>query len=175
MAPADALAMLGKVTLPNVTKYVVTAGKFDTSKAAKTFNIEAGYPAEPAQLQTLAALAEVGSGDPRPCDGRDLWALRAILQQEQDFDFALLLRNAAGVDEIWPELMRKVEQEPFAVFGSGMNVLLNLRHERAREFLDRIQELHSSGAVYAIDEYSMEYALAAAARSLCLEQQFATE
>jgi len=174
MAPADALAMLGQVRLPNATKYVVTAGKFDTGKAAKTFNMDAGYPAAPAHLQTLAVWAEVGSGDLRPRDARDLWALGEILRREQDFDFALLLRQAADVDEIWPELMRKVEVEPFAVFGSGMNVMFDVRSDSARELIECLLEFYRSGAVYAIGQYSMDSALAAAAQSLRLERQFAT-
>jgi hypothetical protein len=174
MAPADVLEMLRQVRLPNVTRYVVTIGKFDTDKLAKTFNIEAGYPADPPHLETLSAWAVVEGDDARLRDARDLFALRAILSKERGFDFAAILRSPTDLDKLWPDLMREMDGKLFATVGSDL-ILFNLRDERAADFIERLWDLHYSGAVYAVDRYTPDLALAAAAEAVWLEQQFATD
>lgn len=174
MEPADALAIFRQVTLPNTTKYVVTLGKFDTGGSAKTFNIEAGYPAEPPYLETLSAWALASDHEERLRDARDIFALRSILQKDEQFDFAALLRTPADLDKLWPELLRDIEGKLFVTFGSA-NVLFNLSEQRGADTIERLWELHVSGAVYAMEEPSMESALAAAAEAVRLEQQFATD
>lgn len=171
--------MLGSVTLPNVTKYVVTVGKFDTRKIATSFNVEAGYPAAPAYLQTLAVWAERPSrNEPRFRDGYDLHSLRKLLGKEgSDFDYAVLLRSADGFEESWPDLQAGLDGRTFLVFSSASaeertpNVLLSLREKRAIEVLDLALEIYFTGAAYAIDPYSLEGALTAAVDALGLLEE----
>lgn len=178
---ANRLEMLRLVALPNATKYVVTTGKFDAQKLAKTFNINAEYPAEPAYLHTLAAWAEFPDRcEPRFRDGCDLFCLRSILAKNGDFDYAILLREAVGFQERWPNLRAGAEGKMFLSFHEGLsaasdpaaaNVLFNLRDKRASRFLDLASELYRTGAVYAMTPYSLERALMAAVDGLRLEDE----
>lgn len=176
MAPAQALEMLQPVTLPNSTKCVVTNGKFDTQKAAKTFNIEGGHSPEPAQLQTLAAWSGLLPARlAEQCrDGLDLFALRAVLQRDGPFDYAVLQRGETAVDDCWTELREKVEGKLFVVF-DGSSLLFDLRDERSSAFLDRAWEMYVTGTVYAIADYSFEAALSTAADAVRLEGEIASD
>lgn len=160
------LQMLDSFDWPNATKCVVTIGKLDSRTVAKTVNVEAGYPADPAHLQTLAAWAECPHReDARFRDGYDLFCLRRVLEREHGFDYALLVRDASGLMERWPDLLSRIEDRPFLTLSSNENVgalLLNLRDERAPEFLDCAWELYLSGTVYALPTYSFDEALSAA-------------
>ena len=181
---AARLEMLRQITLPNATKFVVTTGKFDAKKEARTFNIEADYPTEPALLQTLAAEA-VGSDlrDRRFRDGYDLFCLRRILAAHEGFDLALLLREADRFEDRWPELRSSIRNELFLTFAeqrpegdelnSATNLLINLRDKRAAAFLDRVATVYASGAAYAMTHYSLDAALSLSWNSLRLEEMIA--
>jgi hypothetical protein len=167
------LKTLAAIDLPNTTKYVVTKGKFDTRKVAKTANIEAGYPSEPAQLQTLASWAECPFRyDPRFRDGYDLYCLRTILEKGHEFDYALLMREQSRPQLRWPELLERIAGSLFLTVSSDdigpSNLLLNLTEERASLFLDFALELYFTGAAYGISPYSFENALLTAAAALRL-------
>jgi hypothetical protein len=176
--------MLRQIAVPNVTKFVVTTGKFDAHKEARAFNIEADYPAEPALLQTLAM--EAGGSDLRDQrfrDGYDLFCLRRILEVHDGFDFALLLREADGFDDRWLELRSSIRDKLFLTFvqprperdelNSVTNLLIDLRDKRAAAFLDRVGMIYASGAAYAMTRYSLEEALSLAWNSLGLEEMIA--
>lgn len=175
MAPAQALEMLRQVTLPHAAKVVVTNGKFDTQKAAKTFNLEAGYPPEPAQLQTLSTWAGLPARSSEQYrDGFDLFALRAVLRRDGPFDYVLLLRARADLEERWAELRDQVEGKLFVTFDDD-NVLFDFRDVWTTGFLERAWELYVTGTVYAIDDYSLQAALAAAANAVRLEREIASD
>lgn len=168
--PGRSLEMLRSVSLPNAVRYLVTAGKFDAGLSSKTFNVEVGYPREPADLQTLAAWAEVPYlEDARFRDGYDLFALRGILVKACPCDFAVLLRDTARFQEMWPALLLEIVDRPFLARGS--NILFNLRDERTAGVLDFAWELYITGSVYGISPYSFEVTLMTAADSLRLERE----
>jgi hypothetical protein len=103
---ARSLANLGSVDLPNATKFVITRGKYDAGGAARTFNIDSGYPAEIAMLQSLASAAGCAvRDDPRFRDGYDLFCIRRLLERNAGFDRLLLLREPAGLERSWPEML----------------------------------------------------------------------
>lgn len=178
---ADRLDMLGHIKLPTATKFVITTGKFDAHKAARTFNVEADYPAEPAHLQTLARSAETSSWpEPRFRDGYDLFCLRRLLAKHEGFDFAVLLREGTGFDERWSELRSRINGKLFVTFdvkspsapegGTSTNLLIDLTDKRASVLLDRAGRLYASGTVYAIAAYSLDDTLHLALDALRLEQ-----
>jgi hypothetical protein len=168
------LRTLAALNLPHATRYIVTRGKFDTQNLAKTANVEAGYPSEPAQLQTLASWAECPlRKDPRFRDGYDLYCLRTILARTHEFDYALLIREQSRPQLRWPELLAAIAGTLFLTISSdddigASNLMLNLADERASAFLDSALELYFTGAAYAISPYSFENALLTAADALRL-------
>lgn len=175
---AASLDLLRQVTLPNATKYLVTTGKFDSEGAAKTVNVDADYPADPAHLKTLAAWADAGSlGDPRFRDGYDLYCLRRIIARFKGFDYAVLLRSgAAAFQDRWPKLEEGVRGRFFQTFGrpsgaTGKNLVIDLRDERSADFLDAAWEFYSAGAVYGMQGYSLDLALSTAVDSVGLERK----
>jgi hypothetical protein len=173
MAPADALEMLQQVNLPNTTKVVVTQGKFDTQKAAKTFNLEAGYPPDPPRLHSVAAWAGMPvQSAAQHSDGLDLFALRAVILRDGPFDYAVLLRGRTSFDDRWAELREQVNSRLFVVFQEDV-VLFDLRGPLAAAFLDRAWELYVTGTVYAIAGYSLQAGLALAADAVRLEREMA--
>jgi hypothetical protein len=180
---ADRLEMLRIVPWPNAKKYVVTTGKFDAGKLAKSININAQYPPEPVYLQTLAGW--VGFPDrsgPRFRDGYDLFCLRKILTKDGGFDYAILLREAIGFQDHWQNLRASVEDRIFLTFHDGLsdasdlsascNVLFDLRDRRALRTLDLAWELYLTGAVYALTSYNLNHALTLAVDALRLEDDF---
>ncbi len=182
---AASLQKLREITLPDVTKYVVTVSKFDTQGSAKTFNVEAGagHPAVPAHLLTLAQWAECPPrADPRFRDGYDLFCLRSIVEREDSADYAILLRDAADLPMRWRHLLAQVETRLFLTFGaadgaddaSSRNLLLNLRDRRMASFLDIAQEIFTTGAAFGLPAYSLHGALTAAAEALRLEQDISS-
>jgi hypothetical protein len=177
---AAGLELLRNTILPNATKFVVTNGKLDTQKLAKTFNVESGYPAEPVHLQTLAAWAEASRHDPRYRDGYDLFCLRKILAAQDGFDLAVLLRGpvdlgtgATLVTRLQGRLFRSLQAEIPTDPGADerTNVLFDLRDQRIRAFLDHARELYVTGAVYGITPYSFERALSTAGQALQIEEE----
>lgn len=173
------LRLLEELQLPNAVKYVLTTGKFDARGAARTFNIEAGYPGEPAILRTLAAWAELPS-DARARDGYDLFCLKRLLEQAGSFDLALLLRGSAIGIEAEPDLAAKMNGRHFLIFPDAADaepasVLFNLSNADSRRFLDLGCELFATGAVYGLSPYSLNSALEAADDALRLEQQVAAQ
>ena len=170
----EALARLNRVVLPNASKHVVTAGKFDSRAIAATLNVEAGYPAEPAVLQTLAAWAEVHDPtDPRFRDGYDLYCLRRLLTNGAEGDLALILREGTELGSNWPELQERIAGRLFLTFPSDQSflpsMLFNLTDPQATAFLDLAWELYFGGSVYAMDPYCLERALTAASDALRLQ------
>lgn len=167
---ARSLANLKRVDLPHATKLVVTRGKFDADGAAKTFNIDSGYPAEIAELQTLAT----SSGhrfrdDPRFRDGYDLFCIRRLLERQSGFDLLLLLRDPNGLEQCWPEMLARASGGLFAVDpDNGRNLLLNLANPRCREMLELAWTLYRSGAAFAMQPYGLAAAMAAARDALDL-------
>ena len=166
-----ALERLGRIVLPTASKHVVTTGKFDARHLAATFNVEAGYPNEPARLQTLAALAETGDSQPRFRDGYDLYCLRRFLAKGHEGDFVVMVRDDADLTRVWPELQERIEGRLFLVISEEPNgsVILNLRDPQAAALLETVLELYLSGAVYAMEPYSFSGALTAAAGTLRLQ------
>ena len=171
--------LLRNIDIPNVSKFVVVTGKFDTQEARK-FNVEADYPAEPAQLQSIAAWAELSRGpDSRLRDGYDLFCLRSILKKHGPFSHAVLLRGACGFERGWDDLARKLGDKLFLVFGEiepeqagddpRCNVLFRMNHDQSAALIERAWELYASGAAYAFEDYRFEIALGAAAESLQLQ------
>ena len=160
---AASLEMLRQVALPGAAKFLVTTGKFDTEGAAKAFNVEADYPAEPAYLQTLLRWSEAGGLDDRRFrDGYDLYCLRRILARHGPFDFAVLLRgDAASLEAGWPELGKEVDGRLFLTFGdeASPSLLVDLQDARAAAFLDTAWRFYVTGAVYGIDGYALDGAL----------------
>ena len=190
---AESLEQLRRVTLPGAAKYVVTATKFDTQRSARTFNpeAEAGYPAEPAYLQTLAAWAEFPyRSDPCFRDAYDVFCMRQIVARHGPFDYAILIRRAGDFENSWPELQSHVDGRLFLTFEpdageSGRansaetavqpNLLVRLADARSVAFLEMVSEFYSSGAAYSLTPYSLDRALAAAADALQLEQEIASQ
>lgn len=166
---ALSLERLRQVARPDVTKLVVTTGKFDAAKEALTFNVEGEYPAEPAKLQTLARWAEAGHVDPRFRDGYDLFCLTRILAKHKDYDFAVLLRDATNFDVRWDELMPAVEGKAVLEFSADAtpktrsdapsNLLFHLKSEDVPALLEFAWHLYDTGVVYAMTQYSFKRVL----------------
>lgn len=177
---ARCLGMMRDIDAPNATKFVITTGKFDAEKAASTFNIEASYPAEIAELQTLARAAEPeGAGEQCFRDAYDLYCLRRLVEERQGFEFAVLMRNAVGFDELWPGLHSRVRGKLFLTFAPepgeepgvvATNLVIDLTDERAGPFLDAIGEVYASGASYSIADYSLDAGLHVALEAMGLEE-----
>lgn len=173
------LERIAPISLPNVTKYVITTGKFDTRGIAKGFNVEGNYPSEPTSLATLSAWAgQRVAQDPRARDGFDLFSLRSLLKKNKGFDFVILLRDEAEFEERWPQLQAEVSEGLFLTFGgrpghsdnaAQRNVLFNVQDKWTSALLDLAWELYASGAVYAISPYSLEGALTTAMDALSIE------
>lgn len=171
---AASLEMLRRVALPGAAKFSVTTGKFDVDGAAKGFNVEADYPADPAYLQTLLRWSETGGlADPRFRDGYDLYCLRRILARHESFDFAVVLRgDAASLEASWPELRKGVGGRLFLTFGdeASPSLLVDLQDVRAAAFLDTAWQLYVTGAVYGIEAYTLDDALGLAQEAVELER-----
>lgn len=174
MAPQQALEMLRQTKLANALLCVITNGKFDTDKAAKTFNVDAGYSPEPPRLLTLAAWAGLPSRSAEQrVDGHELFALRSVIKRDGPFDYALLQRGPTRIDERWSDLQAKIEGKLFLPV-QHRSVLFNLRDDRAPAFLDQAWTFYSSGAVYGMADYSLKAALAVAAEAVRLEREIAS-
>jgi hypothetical protein len=174
--------LVRQITLPNATKFIVANGKFDAEGAAKTLNIESGYPSGPAHLQTLSAWAEVDVGtDPRFCDGYHIYALRTLVAKESGFDYAILLRQESGLQDRWTELRTELDNGLFLTFGdqpwasAQPNVIFNVGHADGIRFLKCLSDLFETGIVYGLSPYSLHAALSAAAGGLLLEDLLAAE
>jgi len=178
---AASLDLLRQVGLPNAVKYLVTTGKFDSEGAAKTVNVEGDYPADTAYLQTLLRWAEIRDlHDPRFRDGYDLYCLRRIIARFKGSDYAVLLRNGAtAFERQWPKLQKSIRGRLFQTFGRstaargqvpGKNLIVDLKDERCADFLDAAWELYATGAVYGINEYSLDFALGTALDALRVER-----
>lgn len=179
---AASLDLLRQVTLPNAVKFLVTTGKFDAEGAAKTVNVEADYPADPAYLQTLLRWAEIRElADPRFRDGFDLYCLRRILARFKKFDYAVLLRGgASNLKARWPKLQGSIEGRVFLTFhgaasaggaaSPGPSLLIDFQDKRSAAFLDAAWELYLSGAVYGMADYSLDGALGTALDTVELER-----
>jgi len=170
----EALARLERVALPNVSKHVATAGKFDSRGIAATLNVVAGYPAESAVLHTLAAWAERHDpADPRFRDGYDLFCFRRLLANGVEGDLGLIVRGDCELMGIWPELRKKLSGQLFLTFPLNTapfpSILFDLNDPGAPAFLDLAWELYLSGSVYAMDPYSLQRALTAASDALRLQ------
>lgn len=174
---ADSLRLLGSLNLPNGEKFLVTTGKFDNHGLAKNFNVESGYPNEPALLRTLAAWAGVDARtDERFRDGYDLYCLLGIIAKNTGFDLALLIRDATELEDCLSSLAESVAGKLFLTFDatgswetdkiSHPNLLIDLRDERASAFLDLSWQLYETGAAYSIKPYSLKCALMTAADSV---------
>jgi hypothetical protein len=174
------LEMLGRVALPSAIKYLVTGGKFDTGQLAKSFNVETGYPAEPALLQTLSRWAEIaGPDDLRFRNGYDLHCLRRLLERNDKFDYAVILYDVAAFNHRYLELLSTMEGRSFLTFGqegdevaATPNVIFDLRDERTFTMLELAWDLFATGAVYGISPYGLDDALEAVARSQRLSDTF---
>lgn len=176
------LEMLRGLEIANAVKIVVATGKFDTGRDVKTFKVDANHPPEPAYLQSLSAWAELPySSEPRFRDSYDLFCLRTLLTQDGDFDYAVLLRDAVGFQEGWSALLAEVKDRMFSAFHDGstaagdprkrQNLIINLRADRSREFIDLAWQLYINGAVYAIASYSLEKSLGMAEEGLRLARE----
>jgi hypothetical protein len=167
---ARSLTNLNRVNLPNATRLVITHGKFDTGGAARTLNVDSGYPAEPPQLQTLAAFAGRSfRTDPRFRDGYDLYCIRRVLEQNAGFDLLLLLRDPAGVERCWPQLLATASENPIAIDGEhDGNLLLNLHNPRCGPLLELAWTSFRSGAACALQPYSLGSMMQSAADALNL-------
>jgi hypothetical protein len=185
MQSADCLGALRQVELPSATRYIAISGKLDTKKEAKTFNVDAGYPAHPPYLQTLGAWANVAHrADDRYQDGYELFCLRAILTKEGVFDYAILLRQPSPIVDQWTELKAQAEGRHFAILRSNASdssgpmrcdILFNLTGAGAVLFLDLLWELYVTGATSGMDPYRIEIALQHAADALSFQEQFRRE
>lgn len=173
--------MLERANLPNAIKFAVTTGKFDTGGIARTFNVEANYPAEPTILHTLACWAgTLNLHDQRFRDGYDLFCLRRVLREHTKFDLAVMLRDPSGLEDRWTEFLAHLEVHPFMAFdgemtqdltaGTRTNLVVDLRNEQARPLLDVVCELYEAGLAYAIADYSLERAMRLALRSLQMRE-----
>lgn len=169
MAPEQALEMLRPAEIPGLTKCVLTRAKFDTKKAAKTFNIEANYAPEPVELQTLAAWSEVGTAEcaEQLNDAMELFALRAVIERDGPFDYVILQRQAFDLAERWPALVDELGEKLYLNLGEE-GLLLKLNTPSASDLIDALWELHLTGAVYAMEDYSAGAALALAANAVRL-------
>lgn len=161
---AEGLEILSGISLDGATKVVVTSGKFDAEGAARTFNAESGYPAYPAQLESLSRWAGVEEWpDRRFRDGYDLINLARILRNEGEFDLAVLLRDGDGFDDRWPTLVSELETDPFLTFaaedGARESLLLNLRVPTTRSILDLACDFYLSGRSFALSPYSLKAVL----------------
>jgi hypothetical protein len=162
---AASLAALRKIKLAGVTKVVVTTGKFDAAKSARTFNVEAGYPAYPATLQTYSRWAEVSQWpDHRFRDGYDLLTLRRILQVDDGFDIAVLYRGDEDLEARWRTLLGQVEDRAYLTFSptagqEAETLLLNLQVGKTRAILDAACGLYLEGRSYSVSPYSLKAVL----------------
>jgi hypothetical protein len=160
---AASLEMLRGIAIPGAEKFVVTTGKFDTQKDARAFNVEADYPAQTAYMQTLARWAEVPEWpDRRFRDGYDLYCLQRILAANDRFDIAVLIRDGGNFSEHWPQLLEKLADSYFLVFGAEggpAGLVLNLQKEGVGAFLDYGLQIFSTGRSYAIEPYDLDRVL----------------
>lgn len=165
MEPADALEMLRPAELPKLTKCVLTDAKFDTQRVAKTFNIEANYPPEPALLRTLAGWSGLGDeAAERLADGLQIFALRSVVDRDGPFGTVIVQRNPCDFTQRWAALIEQLGDELYLELGKG-NVVLNL-NAGSKALLDALWTLYETGAVYGFTGYSFGAALAAAADSV---------
>jgi hypothetical protein len=167
------LERLAAAAIPNAVAYVATTGKIGTRGLAKSFNIESGYPPEPALLQTLSAWSEVAiEQDRRFRDALELHCLRKVLAEQPDADFAVLLRTVFTAERSWPALTNECRERLFFSFEGPVdepakrNVLLYTGGPRSAEFLDLAWEIFQTGAAYGLDPYSLDEVLAGAADAL---------
>ena len=177
---ANTLEMLRPISLPNATKFVITTGKFETVEGVRPFNVEANYPPEPPYLQTLATLAEMPVfPEPQFRDAYDLFCLRALLAKHPLFDVAVLLRDGSNFESCWPELLDSLAGKLFLPFelrpadnseSPNTNLVIDLRDKRASTFLDQVGRFYASGAAYAIEAYTLEWALHLAMEGLRFQQ-----
>ena len=164
---AHSLANLVRVDLPGATKFVVTRGKFPTDGPVKTFNIDTGYPAEIAELRTLATFAGHDfRQDPRFRDGYDLFCIRRLLERNGGFDRLLLLRDPDGFEAHWPGVQASAADRLFATDPDGRNLLLNLADPSSRAMIEMAWALYHSGAAYSLHPYGLAGALTAASEAV---------
>jgi hypothetical protein len=173
---AEALARLARTSIPDSRKIVITTGKFDSGDIAARFNVEAGYPAAIAQLQTMASWAGADCRENRPFrDGYDLFCLRSVLAKYRDADYAILLRSGE-IDGDWLKARSRLESSLHAVFpehaDGSCNVAFGLG-AASDTFLDLAWDLYQSGAVFALEPYTLSAALTTAAEALAMYSECA--
>jgi hypothetical protein len=165
--PADALELLRPADLPKLTKCLLTDAKFDTKRAAKTFNIEADYPPETALLRTLAGWSGLGDDAAEAlADGLEVFALRSVVDRDGPFGTVIVQRSPSDFTQRWSALIEQLGNELYLELGQG-NVVLNL-NAGSKALLDALWTLYETGAVYGFSDYSFSAALAAAADSVRL-------
>jgi hypothetical protein len=170
---AVVLGNLRSLNFPNATRYLATHGKVETQSVAKIFNVERGYPARLAALQTISAWAELPyQTDMRFRDGFDLYCLSTMAAAEEGFDYAILVRDPTGLQLDWTKLQTSIEGRLVRVLEPGPNVLFNFRDHRMTRFFDCLGELYESGVAYAIEPYCISDALSAAENALRIEDRF---
>ena len=164
---ARSLANLARIDLPAGTKFVVTRGKVPTDGTVKTFNIDNGYPAEIAELRTLATFAGRGFRDD-PCfrDGYDLFCIRRLLERHGEFDRLLLMRDPDARAAHWPGMQARAADRLFATDADDRNLLLNLAEPSCRAMIDMAWALYHSVAAHALHPYGLGTALTAASEAV---------
>ena len=163
--PQKGLEAIAGVQWPGVIRHVVTTGKFDTRRLATACNIEVGYPAETAWLATLASWgAPTDAVRMQHDNALNLFALRKIWAGGVTFDFGVIVQDGTPLPERWADVHKCLGGKCVASFGRSERptIVFDMKHKLTEHMLEIACDLFTSGAVFALEPYSVVEAFAVA-------------
>lgn len=170
--PASALALVETIAVPGGERLVLTTGKFDTRKRARTLNVEAGYPPSIVAFQNRFLDADGINARLHYEDGFDVLSISESMDRLSGFDFLIMMRTAFEQPADWSQVLDWNAIQHFRLFGSRIdaqaagpdarNLLIDVRASD-QLFLHALRDLFQTGSTFAIEPYSLEQTLCTAA------------
>lgn len=162
--PDRALSRIEQITLPAGERLVLSSGKFDARKRARTLNIEAGYPAAMIAFQNRFRHADDVDARLHFEDGFDILSISESMDRLAGFDFLLMMRSDIKQSIAWPDVTDQMRNRHFLLFDSEIgaaavtpearNILIDLRDPK-KAFLLAMRDIYQTGAAFAVEPYSL--------------------
>lgn len=170
--PERCLALVEQIAIPADQRLVLSSGKFDARKRARTLNIEAGYPAAMIAFQNRFRLANDRDAQLHFEDGFDILSICENIDRLSGFEYLLLMRRAFKQPSSWSDMTEQMNGRHFLIIDLMMgsdenvsdtcNVLIDLR-DSERLFLLALRDIFETGTAFAIEPYSFQKVLDIAA------------
>ncbi|MCW2411753.1 MULTISPECIES: hypothetical protein [unclassified Sphingobium] len=162
-------------------QFVLVSGKVKLPSGMRSFNIEMGYPAEPAHLITHAAWAwSPGRHGPQYRDARALFCLSRFVSQHPEADEIALILGEPGEsvspsDGGDPPPLAAVLSSTKDGGGTCDVILFDRKAPNADIALAIATDMALSGAIYSVEPYSLSALLDEVARATAFLADCASE